>query len=77
MSFALESMNNETPIIHIVRVTTGQITAPAEKHCEAREIVIPNIPKLVVIKGGKTSEQINEPVVTKNTITPGIMTSAL
>ena len=77
MSIALESMNNETPIIHIVRVTTGQITAPAENHFEAREIVIPNIPKLVVIKGGKTPEQINEPVVTKNTNTPGIMTSAL
>ena len=77
MSIALESMNNETSIIQIVRVTTGQITAPAEKHCEAREIVILDIPKLVVIKGGKTPEQINEPVVTKNTNTPGIMTSAL
>ena len=77
MSIALESMNNETSIIQIVRVTTGQITAPVEKHCEAREIVILDIPKLVVIKGGKTPVQINEPVVTKNTNTPGIMTSAL
>ena len=77
MSIALESMNNETPIIHIIRVNAGQITAPAEKQCDAREQVILDIPRLVVIKGGKTTEQINEPVVTKNTNTPGIMTSAL
>tara|TARA_B100000989_G_C19345050_1_gene386641 strand:+ start:448 stop:675 length:228 start_codon:yes stop_codon:yes gene_type:complete len=73
----LESMNNETPIIHIVRVTADQITAPVEKHREAGEIVILDIPELVVIKGGNSLVQIKEPVVTKNTITPGIMTSAL
>lgn len=77
MSMPLESMNNETPLIHIVRVTTDQITVSAEKHREAREIVILDIPKLVVIKGGKSSARINEPAVTKNPITPGIMTSAL
>lgn len=73
----LESMNNEAPLIHIVRVTTDQITVSAEKHREAREIVILDIPKLVVIKGGKSSARINEPAVTKNPITLGIMTSAL
>ena len=77
MSIPLESINNETPIIQIVRVTTGQITAPVEKHCEAREIVILDIPKLVVIKGGKSSAQSNEPAVMKSPITPGIMTSSL
>jgi hypothetical protein len=77
MSMPLESMNTEATIIHIVRVTVDQITVPAEKHREAREIVILDIPKLVVIKGGKSSARINEPAVTKNPITPGIMTSAL
>ena len=77
MSMPLEFMNDETPIIHIVRGTAGQITASAEKHYDAREIVIMNIPKLVVIKGGNSSAKINEPPVIENPIIPEIMTSAL
>jgi len=65
MSHEFNDMESEIPIIQIERGTAGQITVPAEKHREAREIVIRDIPKLVVIKGGKIP------------ITPEIMTSAL
>ena len=77
MSHEFNDMESETTIIHIVSVSADQITVPAENPCEAREIVILDIPKLVVIKGGKSSARINESAVTKNPITPGIMTSAL